>query len=248
MRTNGYYHGAWTVTCQTVYSGYSMTASGPASQTTSVALDHASHAEHGHQATLEDGLDFVNTLEHERGHSQDHLSSMAAALDWLGQHDLMHEEAHRELVDRFSDDEEGAQRVLARVHRVRAAMRELVDASVARRPPEGRALERINRILRAPYSYYLVPSHDGVSLDHRHEGDPVEGALARLAESIAREVSQGHPERLRICADEECRWVFHDTSPTGRRKWCDMTTCGNRAKAARHRERQRSAEGAATAG
>jgi predicted RNA-binding Zn ribbon-like protein len=33
--------------------------------------------------------------------------------------------------------------------------------------------------------------------------------------------------------------VFRDYSPAGRRKWCDMSTCGNRAKAARHRERQK---------
>ena len=76
-------------------------------------------------------------------------------------------------------------------------------------------------------------------MDHKHEGDPVEGALARLVESIAREVSQGHPERMRVCANEECRWVFHDTSRCGRRKWCDMATCGNRAKVARHREKSR---------
>ena len=94
-------------------------------------------------------------------------------------------------------------------------------------------------MLRTPYTYHLVPSPDGVSLDHLHDGDPVEGALARLVESVAREVSQGHPERLRICANDECRWAFNDSSPTGRRKWCDMSTCGNRAKAARFRERHK---------
>jgi predicted RNA-binding Zn ribbon-like protein len=70
----------------------------------------------------------------------------------------------------------------------------------------------------------------------------VEGALARLAETIARELTQGDAERLRICANDECRWVFFDTSAGGRRKWCDMSTCGNRAKVARHRARQRELE------
>ncbi|HEX9739118.1 MAG TPA: CGNR zinc finger domain-containing protein, partial [Candidatus Limnocylindria bacterium] len=32
-----------------------------------------------------------------------------------------------------------------------------------------------------------------------------------------------------------------DRSPTGRRRWCDMRTCGNQAKAARHRARVREA-------
>jgi predicted RNA-binding Zn ribbon-like protein len=36
--------------------------------------------------------------------------------------------------------------------------------------------------------------------------------------------------------------VFFDSSPTGRRRWCDMATCGNRAKAARHRARAKATE------
>jgi predicted RNA-binding Zn ribbon-like protein len=36
--------------------------------------------------------------------------------------------------------------------------------------------------------------------------------------------------------------VFYDTTKNGRRRWCDMSTCGNRAKAARHREKVRSSD------
>ena len=47
----------------------------------------------------------------------------------------------------------------------------------------------------------------------------------------------GRPERLRVCANDRCRWAFFDSSPTGRRRWCDMRSCGNQAKAARYRAR-----------
>ena len=56
---------------------------------------------------------------------------------------------------------------------------------------------------------------------------------------MARELTQGRPERLRVCENEECRWIFLDTSHSGKRKWCDMRTCGNRVKVARHRQRRR---------
>lgn len=46
--------------------------------------------------------------------------------------------------------------------------------------------------------------------------------------------------RLRICDGENCGWVFLDTSRNGRRRWCDMATCGNVAKARRHYRRTRS--------
>jgi predicted RNA-binding Zn ribbon-like protein len=45
--------------------------------------------------------------------------------------------------------------------------------------------------------------------------------------------------RLRICAGKNCGWVFLDTSRNGRRRWCDMATCGNVAKARRHYSRKR---------
>ena len=40
-----------------------------------------------------------------------------------------------------------------------------------------------------------------------------------------------------MCANDRCRWAFFDSSPTGRRRWCDMRSCGNQAKAARYRAR-----------
>ena len=40
--------------------------------------------------------------------------------------------------------------------------------------------------------------------------------------------------RIRQCANEKCLWLFVDESKSGTRRWCDMTSCGNRAKARRH--------------
>ena len=67
----------------------------------------------------------------------------------------------------------------------------------------------------------------------------IDDALARLADPLVTELTAGHPERIRVCASETCEWIFYDASPTARCRWCDMSTCGNRAKAARHRARAR---------
>jgi predicted RNA-binding Zn ribbon-like protein len=197
---------------------------------------------HSHLASLQDGLDFINTLELERGALLDHLTSPRDALGWLWRHNLLHRDMLERELRHFRDAPADGERVMRKIRRVRAAMRELVDATVEGRAPALEQLEEVNRALRTHYVYELVPGKDGVHLGHRHVGDPVDGALARLAESIARELSQGEAERLRICENETCRWVFHDTSRTGRRKWCDMSTCGNRAKAARYRQRHKGGE------
>jgi predicted RNA-binding Zn ribbon-like protein len=41
-------------------------------------------------------------------------------------------------------------------------------------------------------------------------------------------------ERIRACG--RCGWLFLDSSRGGRRRWCSMSTCGNREKASRHRD------------
>jgi predicted RNA-binding Zn ribbon-like protein len=216
-----------------------MTATPPSDGATALPQHHGPATPHGHQASLKDGLAFVNTLEYDRGHVREHLPTTETALAWLFDHTLLHREARDELLARLADDEPAEVRVLRRIGRVRSAIRELLVASVERRPPAEPALAEVNRALRVHYVTYLVPAPDGLSLDHRHEGDPVEGALGRLAESVARELTQGRPERLRVCENPECRWIFVDTSHSGRRKWCDMRTCGNRVKVARHRQRRR---------
>ena len=197
---------------------------------------------HSHLAALEDGLDFINTLDHEHGQPVDKLDTPQAALGWFYDHELLHRDMLERELAKLESSPEAAAKTMRRIKRVRAAMRELIEATVEHRPPDLDQLAEVNRALRTHYIYELTPAPDGISLDHKHEGDPVDGALARLAESIARELSQGEADRLRICANDTCDWVFADTSRTGRRKWCDMATCGNRAKAARHRERKRAGQ------
>ncbi|GAA0230797.1 CGNR zinc finger domain-containing protein [Actinomadura nitritigenes] len=46
-------------------------------------------------------------------------------------------------------------------------------------------------------------------------------------------------ERTRICPGQRCGWVFIDSSRGGRRRWCDMATCGNAAKGRTHYQRKK---------
>jgi predicted RNA-binding Zn ribbon-like protein len=45
-----------------------------------------------------------------------------------------------------------------------------------------------------------------------------------------------NPDRVRICPGPHCGWLFIDGSKPGRRRWCDMATCGTAAKSRRRRE------------
>jgi predicted RNA-binding Zn ribbon-like protein len=204
-------------------------------------VDHDLH-QHGHTTLMEECLAFVNTSHVSRGRMVDDLASPEDAVAWFSDRSLIHADARDRLLAAYATDPSLGTADLALVRRVRDSIRGLFEAAVTRRPPTAADLRAVNRALRTQYIYVLVPAPDAISLGHRHVGDPVDGALGRIAEGVARELSQGTPERLRICESAECREVFMDRSRTGRRRWCDMATCGNRAKAARHRARRRASE------
>ncbi len=195
---------------------------------------------HAHDVDLEDTFDFLNTDDLENGFPLERLPSLGDALTWFVERGVIHGEGADRLGHQAEADAGAAARDLARIHGVRGALREVADAIVDHRPPTSGALDTVNRALHARQVIELVPSSDGcVAVDHRHVGDPVDDALARLCDPLVAELTGGNPERIRICDNDRCRWVFYDTSRTGRRRWCDMSTCGNRAKAARHRAKSK---------
>ena len=198
-----------------------------------------------HYVSIDTALDFIDTLEFERAGSVEHFPTTADAIDWLRAQGLLHEPVEP-AVEELRTPSAASDRALARIRQVRAALREIVVAAVEHRPAEGRAIDVVNRVLTARQRFILVCGPGGV-LDHRHEGDAIEDVLSRIAERIARQVISPDVDRLRICANDTCRWVFYDSSRTGLRRWCTMSTCGNRAKAARHRERARHKDGLAIA-
>jgi predicted RNA-binding Zn ribbon-like protein len=51
-----------------------------------------------------------------------------------------------------------------------------------------------------------------------------------------------HADRVRRCANEQCRWVILDSTRSGTRTWCHSTLCGNKMRVRRFRTRQRKAE------
>ena len=187
--------------------------------------------------SLDDTFAFLNTDDLDNGERFERLPTLDTALDWFVDRGVIHADGSDRVHAQAGSDPKLAARELARVHAVRAALREVADSVAEQRAPRVGALDTVNRALHARQVIELLPAPDGVAVDHRHVGDPIDDALARLADPLVVELTAGHPERIRICDNDRCRWVFYDTSRTGRRRWCDMTTCGNRAKAARHRAR-----------
>jgi predicted RNA-binding Zn ribbon-like protein len=206
----------------------------------STATHGAPASDHGHgDVPIETAFDFLNTLELENGALVERLTSLEAAATWLADAHVLPNPAQVTDLGRTAADREA---LLGRLVATRTALRDVAHAVAHERAPEPQAIEEVNRALRSRERVELVAAGDGVRLGHSHVGDAVDDVLARIAEPIVREIGEGHDDRVRICANDTCRWIFYDESRSGRRRWCDMATCGNRAKARRHRERQKTTE------
>jgi len=202
----------------------------------------ATDPNHAHDVSVESTFDFLNTDDLENGSHVDRLPTLDSALTWFVERGVIHYEGAERWRGQAAVEPSVAAQSLARIRVVRGALREVADSIAEQRAPRPDALDTVNQALHARQVIELIPAPDGVNVDHRHVGDPIDDALARLADPLVRELTGGHPERIRICDNDTCRWVFYDTSRTGRRRWCDMATCGNRAKAARHRARAKAGE------
>ena len=205
---------------------------------TAIASVHRPSGDHHHDTSIDDTVAFLNTVELESGSLVDHFATFEDAARWLKEHEVVHESIS-------SLRRSGATDALGRVRTVRDALREVAHAVAEDRPADPKALAEVNRAIQARERVELVPEPDGVSIGHSHVGDPLDDALARLADPIVGEIRNGRADRLRICDNDTCRWIFYDESRAGRRRWCDMASCGNRAKAARHRARLKAADSSA---
>ncbi|MEV0611906.1 CGNR zinc finger domain-containing protein [Nonomuraea sp. NPDC050404] len=94
----------------------------------------------------------------------------------------------------------------------------------------GALLERSGTGLRTGLLREVDARLDGIVADWAAPG-AIPAALSLLSVHAAFTLPAG---RVRTCA--RCGWLFLDSSRGGRRRWCSMSTCGNREKASRHRQ------------
>jgi predicted RNA-binding Zn ribbon-like protein len=188
-------------------------------------------------------LDFVNTDDVRRGVRFDALHEFETFVQWLEAANVVDGERAAGLRRRALQQPSGAAAALVEARRVRASLRALAERGNTAEKARIDTLAEINRILgRSAGTRRLEPKDDGTfARSFVPVGDAFAGLMIPVVESAADALVIGELARIRRCADGRCPRVFYDGTKNGRRRWCDMATCGNRAKAARHRVRLRQA-------
>lgn len=136
-------------------------------------------------------------------------------------------------------DEAVGEALLAELRALREAAYDVATAYLRGTVPALGSVALVNECAHAPLpAPRLEVDKHGVSAGRQAlSGRQVLSLVARDLIAV-----MGSPERraaLRECASEACGMVYLDTTPGRRRRWCSMRRCGNTAKAARHRDRDR---------
>ena len=176
-------------------------------------------------------IDFVNSEARDytgRGRHEDRLDNDA----WL-----------RSFVGRYGLDPIGPRNRKARdaLRGLRRLLRRLVTELVEDRGIAAADVEALNAYLGGgPVVSRLQRDGEAFRLDLEPTRAGVPGTLFRIASSFAEFLVSADPDRLRVCDNDDCQWVFYDQTRSRTRRWCG-DECGNLLKVRRFRARQRKA-------
>ena len=118
---------------------------------------------------------------------------------------------------------------------LRETIHRLFDAQAQGKPPASRDLDALNTALAsAPTRKTLKRGREGYEWDIDMKSGTALSLLAPVLWSAGDLLAGPKLEKVRRCANPDCLFLFLDDSRAGKRRWCSMSSCGNRAKARRH--------------
>lgn len=184
-------------------------------------------------------LDFVNTELIVRGRPVDLLRNFGDLVSWLVEAQALDASEAREAVRRWGGRPEGT-RVFEEGRAFRAVLRAMVERIVNGKPVQPAAVDAINTLLQNRVGYsQLVRGRGG--FERRFHSGSAEAVhlLAPLAEFASDLLCHYDPALIKRCQNPACILYFYDTTKNHARRWCSMSLCGNRMKAAAHYSRHR---------
>lgn len=184
-------------------------------------------------------LDFVNTLGGSRDAPDEMLRDAGALVRWLQAAGVLDAERSAGMLRRAQQQPAGATAALADARRIRSVLRQLAEEGARDASVRRDVVAEINRVLGRSAGTRRLEAHGDGTFTRAFVpgGDAFAGLVIPIVESAADALVHHELPRVRRCAARDCQRVFQDTTKNAARRWCDMTTCGNRAKAERFRSR-----------
>jgi predicted RNA-binding Zn ribbon-like protein len=185
-------------------------------------------------------IDFTNTVGNRGATREEHFNHYADLLSWAESRGVLGRAAAQRLRREAARNPAAAGAALGSALELREALYGLTAAAAAGRKPAPGDLAVFNRHAAASFSgAHLAAHHEGLALSFADNANPLEAPiLAPVTRAAIDLLTSDLRQRVRICGDASCAWLFVDTTRSGTRRWCDMKICGNRNKVRRFREGQ----------
>ena len=189
-------------------------------------------------------LDFANTTTgwRKRTMAGDKLNRPADLVTWAQAAGQIDQTRARQILAEIEAAPKAAARLLKRARVLRNSIYWIFSAQSAGEPPQESDLVRLNQELGRAMKNLKVDTENGGfgwQWQATAEGQGLESLLWPVVRSAADFLVDCDGSRIRTCGAEGCEWLFYDTSKNGRRRWCDMSSCGAREKSRRHYKKQK---------
>ena len=188
-------------------------------------------------------LDFVNTLDERRAVPKELLTSYSRLIQWSAQSGALSVETCSRLLRLAAHEPSKAKQALETARTLRELVFSILAALGKDDAPETEWLEHLNRWIITAGNHKSVTFKDGAfQWTYGEDTEDFEAMLWPVIDSIASTLcDRDIVDRIKLCEGSTCAWAFLDNSRQRNRRWCDMSVCGNRAKASRHRRKVREA-------
>ena len=188
-------------------------------------------------------MDFLNTIASPQGLTIEFIGDGRTYVRWLVSAKLLQEADARRALATFSakqlDEIAGEARLLREWFREHLGVaRKNSSALTSRSTKEW--LNRLNALLVTQSGYKcLEVDADGWNLVERQRYDQVGQLLAPVVEAISWIFVEPNQALIKRCANPICTLMFRDRTKAHSRAYCSPAMCGNRAKVAAYRARQK---------
>jgi predicted RNA-binding Zn ribbon-like protein len=186
-------------------------------------------------------LGFVNT-RYWRGSevSTEELNSLDDLLAWCGAKAGAGPELLRQAREELPAGSPEAESDFRQAIALREALAAIFRATAEERSPAKGDLAALDEALAAAPARSRILRSGGDYFWQVAQPEPaLRLLLAPVLWSAADLLTGKRLGRVRRCGNDRCLWLFLDDSKSGNRRWCFMSSCGNRAKAHRHRAKKK---------
>jgi predicted RNA-binding Zn ribbon-like protein len=180
-------------------------------------------------------LDFANTLGDRTEEPTERIRTYGDVLEFASQAGALPASEVEELEAEAEADPGHAKRTTEMAVGTREVLYRIFGAIATGNAPRDADLEALNAVLVEGLAHArMVREGDAYRWSWTGDCTCLERPIWQIAHSAADLLASGRLDRIRSCDSDTCEWLFLDESRNRSRRWCDMSTCGNRAKARRH--------------